>query len=527
MSAIINYIATLSNKSFAGIVEHFSGLGVNVQANDRFYMLVAPQDYSVFADKPQQLRDAMNQSVGTILEKETNRLVCFGFPKTQEVVDSDPAPFSGPIMAHQYTNGTLLRAYYGGDQWYLSTNGAADAYRSYWISKKSIGELFDDCLCRVYKRSTRFADSPLVSFLVPGYTYMFILQHPEMHLENAERPFFYHMGTFDNTRMVYDYNIRVDRIPQPRSFLFRNCDEMIHALATVPTGFVFFPSKATNDQSPRYKLLKGDFKHHISLIGRTSNLYLRYLEAKAEGSTVELLNHYPTMRKYSSWVEKSLRAVANEVATVYIEKYVKRNYDIHINFYLRPVVAAIREAKIHVSNFSVYEHLSTYHPKKLNFILNGMEFINTGDVRLPTAEEQTEVLVGAPIIAPVPVIAIPPPIDTAVFTQEELDELDEMLEKDIQSRKMADKTTEEYLATLDEAELEDFLRPRIMPMLVSELQISEDEECSMAYDYEHVFGILLGHDLFTLAAAYDDDANLIPLIHDCAEISFHMPMEAY
>ncbi len=522
MSAIINYINALSNKSFAGICEHFKSLGVSVHANDRYYMLIAPQDLSFFQDQPQELRDAMNQSVGTILEKETNRLICFGFPKTQEVFGSDPAPFSGPIMAHQYTNGTLLRAYYGGDQWYLSTNGAPDAYRSYWISKKSIGELFDDCLCRVYKRSTRFVDSPLVSFLVPGYTYMFMLQHPEMHLENAERPFFYHMGTFDNTRMVYDYNIRVDRIPQPPRFLFRTCDDMIQALASVPTGFVFFPSKANNDQSPRYKLLKEEFKHHISLIGRTGNLYLRYLESKAEGTSAELLHHYPTMRKYSSWVEKCLRAVASEVATVYIEKYVKRNYGMHINFYLRPVVGAVREAKIHVTPASVYEHLSTYHPKKLNFILNGMEFINTGDVRLPTLEEQT---IGAPIIVPASAVATAAAPD--YFTEKEVEELEEAIEKDIQSRKMADKTTEEYLATLDEVELEDFLRPRIMPILVSELQISEEEDYAIAYDYEHVFGILLGHDLFTLGAAYDDDANLIPLIHDCAEISFHMPAEVY
>lgn len=519
MSAIIKYIASLHNKSFAGIVEHFSSMAVNVHAMDDFYMLIASHNHSTYNEMSPLLQEVISQSVGTILEKETNRLVCFGFPKTQEITDTDNSPFSGPIMAHEYTTGTLIRAYYACDRWHISTNGTLDAYNSFWISNRSIGELFDECLCRIYKRSTCFATSPLLSFLIPGNTYMFILQHPEMHLENAERPFIYHLGTYNNTRMVYDYNIRADKLPKPRSYLFRNWDELNHTMQSLFTGFIFFPFSATSDQSPRYKLLTPKFRHHISLLGHTRNLYLRYLECKSEGFEHELLRNYPSIRKYSSWVEKSLQSLSNEIASVYIEKYVRWNYDISINFYHRPILTALREGRTHVSVASVYQHLSAYHPKKLNFILNGLQYIKTRDVHLPTDEENITLPVSICVPTPAPV---PMALEGVVLTEMELDELDEALEKDIVSRRIGNNTVEEFLARLTPIELEDFLRPRIMPMLQNELSIME-ETTSITYDEEHVFGLLLDHDYPTLAAAYEDDAILIPLIIDCAEISKSMP----
>ncbi len=530
MSAIINYVRSLPNNTFEGVLEHFEGeqgLGFTIHANDNLYMLVSPLDHSSFDDKPILLRSAVNQSVGTILEKDTNKLICFGFPKTTEVpIDQSTPPFSGPIAAHEYTTGTLLRAYFYNDQWWLSTNGSADAYKSYWISKKSIGELFDECLCRIYKRTTRFADSPLTSFLVPGNTYLFMLQHPEMHLDNASKPLIYHMGTFNNNKLTYDYNIRVDRIPQPRRVSFRNYDELLRSFSSGTIGYVFFPATAVDSQAPRYKILSSTFKSHMNLIGRTNNLYLRYLECKAENTEKALLAEYPSIARYSSWVEKSLRQISSDVAAAYIEKYVKKNYAVPINFYLRPIVGAIREERIYVTPASVYTHISQYHPKRINFILNGLAYINTGDVRLPPIEEQSEIPIPPvasssyeypllPVFSASATALVPAMWDP--FTEAEMDEVEHMIELS----KIGDKPTYEYLETLSEDELEDFLRPRFMPYIISELFMNEDEGAA-PYDHEYVFGLMLDHSCFELGAAYDDDASLIPLIHECAEISTAM-----
>ena len=495
MSAIASYIASLTDKTFNGIVEHFTSLGVYIQDFDKFYMLVAPQgqDYSTISE---ELRNVISQAVGTIFEKETNRLICFGFPKTQEItLGSASKSVEGPIEAHEYTYGTLIRAYHNGKKWQISTNGTSDAYASYWISKRSIGDLFDDCICRIYKVSTSFSVSPLIRYMKPGMTYMFILQHPEMHLENVGKPFFYHIGTFDNSKMVYDYSVRVDRIPQPQSFSFPSYDEMISSLDSV-TGFVFFPKNSVDSQSPRYKILNRNIKAKIDLMGRTSNLYLRYLECKAEKKEDDLLKNFPSMRSYSSWVEKSLQEISKIVTNNYIEKFVRRQFDLPINFYLRPIISGLRESRVYVNPASVYDYLSSQHPKRINFILNGLEYINTGDVNLVQVQEPQQV---------------------QDFTEEELQELEEAVKNEEYRRAMEDKTTEEFLKTLDEPEMEDFLTPRFSKVLEMEIFINHEEIGFHPYDIQKILGIMFDNSYFDLALAYDDDAYLIPLVHSAIE----------
>jgi hypothetical protein len=40
-----------------------------------------------------------------------------------------------------------------------------------------------------------------------------------------------------------------------------------------------------------------------------------------------------------------------------------------------------------VTSETVFKKLTSYHPKRINFILNGLGMIKTDDVELPTVEE--------------------------------------------------------------------------------------------------------------------------------------------
>ena len=498
MSALINFIHQMSDQSFEHVADHFVAMGVNVIQNKTHYMLVVPHDFDM-TTVPISFAPVIAATVGTILEKGSNQIACFGFPKTEKILPTDSKPFDGTIIAFEYLPGTLLRVFYDGIKWCMSTNGSPDAYTSYWISKKSVGELFDECLSRIYKTKTQLSTSPIVSFMTPGNTYMFILQHPEMHLENATSPFIYHIGTFDNHTLEYDYRIRVDRIPQPRFSKFSDYANLLEKVWSQPIGYIFFPLFQKNSQSPRYKILSPSFERRVSLLGRTKNLYLRYLECKAEKKEHELLDCFPSIRYYSSHVEKCLREISGEVTTLYIQKFVKRQFDLPINYFLRPIISTLREQRIHVTPESVYQLLLTYHPKRINFILNGLKYISTDDVKI---EERSAVPMQAPPIME--------------FTEEELNELDDALEKDIVRRKIADLTTEEFLQTLCAEELENFLRPRFMPFIEAE---TDPYFVQIQHDVEHILGLMLGRPLFDIACAYDDDAYLLPMIHDCAQIS--------
>ena len=70
----------------------------------------------------------------------------------------------------------------------------------------------------------------------------------------------------------------------------------------------------------------------------------------------------------------------------------KKNKTVFINFYLRPFVYELHgnfmKTQKKVTQDIVKETFMKYHPKRINFILNGLGMITTGDVVLPKIEEK-------------------------------------------------------------------------------------------------------------------------------------------
>ena len=112
-------------------------------------------------------------------------------------------------------------------------------------------------------------------------------------------------------------------------------------------------------------------------------MYLRYLECKADGSDTELLTQFPALRYYSSWVEKCLGVISKSIYHVYVEKFIIKNKSVEINFYYRPIVYELHgnfmKSQEKITYVTVHKLLSSYHPKRINFILNGLKLIQTSD----------------------------------------------------------------------------------------------------------------------------------------------------
>jgi hypothetical protein len=97
------------------------------------YMLVYDNDRSDF------MNSAVRNCRGIILEKDTNKVVCYTFNKKGciTVEDSD--------KIYESIDGTHIKLYYYNGGWHKSTTRCIDAYNAYWYSNKSFGELFDEC----------------------------------------------------------------------------------------------------------------------------------------------------------------------------------------------------------------------------------------------------------------------------------------------------------------------------------------------------------------------------------------------
>jgi hypothetical protein len=507
MSHIINYISSLPFADFENIRDHFAAKHCRVLDNDWSYIIVPAGDYSIYANESLEFRAAIEQAVGTIFRKYDNALLCFGYPKTHELSTTDEVDFGGDIIATEYLGGTLIRAYFDGYYWRLATNGAIDAYNNYWISNKSIGQLFDECLSKIYRMSTNFAMSPLAHMLNPGYTYQFILQHPELHLEVFDRPFIYHIGTFDNLRHVY-VKASADHIPPPLMGKFSSYKEVVATMLEKNIlGFTLCLAEDSAVQMPRFKVLHPDYKRKLSLLGRTSNMYLRYLECKAERRDKELLATFPSLRHYASWVEKALSTISQAVYQVYIKKYIKKQPDTFVNYYFQPILSALHQnykrTGVRIGEDSVYGEVSSYHPKRINFLLNGLEFIKTNDVALHEHEQQQKQ-------QPQPQTIVEEP------SPEEI-ELEDALDAHIANQEHI--LTLEYLSKMSLDHYSNILRQRFMPIIIAELNLDVEEtgEFYSGLD-EYIFVELLGQDLYDASMCLEDNTYLISKIHEFKDI---------
>jgi hypothetical protein len=502
MSHIINYISSLPFAGFENIRDHFVSKHCRVLDNDWSYIIVPAGDYSIYADESLEFRVAIEQAVGTIFRKYDNALLCFGYPKTHELSITDEGDFDGDIIATEYLGGTLIRAYFDGYYWRLATNGAIDAYNNYWISNKSIGQLFDECLSKIYRAQTNFAMSPLAKMLNPCYTYQFILQHPEIHLEVFSRPFIYHIGTFDNQRHVY-VKASADHIPPPLMGKFSNYKEVVATMFEKNTlGFTLCLVEDSVNQMPRYKVINPDYKRKLSLLGRTSNMYLRYLECKAEHRDKELLATFPSLRHYSSWVEKSLSTISQSVYQVYVKKYIKKQLDVFVNYYFQPILSALHQnykrTGVRIGEDTVYGEISSYHPKRINFLLNGLEFIKTNDVAVHEQEQQYKQHHHQTIVEE--------------SSNEDI-ELEDALESHISRQEH--ELSLDYLSKISLDHYSNILRQRFVPIIISELNLDVEEtgEFYSGID-EYIFAELLSQDLCDVAMCLEDSAFLISKIHD-------------
>ena len=370
---LITYIKSLPDTSFEAVKTHLTEKGFRIHEEGNLYMVchnTASDDFSVGA-------------VGTILNKDTHDLVCYGFPKTIDLEPTDKIPISGDVHVCEYVDGTLIRAFYDGSIWRLSTNNVINAYNSYWISNKSFGHLFDSCL----DDSSTFSKSFLASSLDTDCCYQFIVCHPEVHLDGQPVPQIYHVGTYSLKSHTY-VKRTVSGLSTP-AIITRNVssEDTCGSIQEFKKGYIMYSVTDADTQIPRYKMLTPEYSVRRKLLGNTPNMYLRYLECLADGTSAEFKSAFPNLVSYSDTVDNSLNRIAKDVFEIYVHKFMKKNKETFINFYLRPFVYELHgnfmKTQKKVTQDIVKETFMKYHPKRINFILNGLGMITTGDVVLP------------------------------------------------------------------------------------------------------------------------------------------------
>lgn len=285
----MSYITKFINENYNSFEELKFGLTkapyyLNVKEDVNLYMLC-------FTDLSDLTLKEVRDCTGIILEKETNQVVHFSFPKCYEGI-YNPNSFANILKGPEsfqtdlykgdinsmnnsddskftfnlFFIGSIIKLYFYNDGWHIGTSKNLNAENSFWSSKKSFETLFVEAV-EESGEETSYTD--FVEKLDPNYCYSYLLQHPENNcIVNVSKPFIFILNKVNTTSLR-------EIIPDKECFVVshktvQNCNYLIYEHDK--HGNVINRIKVLNKD---YELLKHNY-------GNYPNIGLRYIECKMQ-----------------------------------------------------------------------------------------------------------------------------------------------------------------------------------------------------------------------------------------------------
>lgn len=237
--------------------------------------------------------------------------------------------------------GSLIRMFYYGDKWFLTTNRKLDAFRSKWAAKESFGSFFKKALESEYENNERLRNAinentdveiddciitKFQSILDKTKQYMFLLLN---NSENRivctapERPTVLHVGTFVDFELLTDIDIY---LKHPLKLDFKNIDDLYKYTNEINyrelQGVIVF---APNNL--QYKILNRDYFELYKIRGNEPSIKFRYLQVRLNKKYNDGLHYlYPEYTDSFEEYEKYIFDIGRSILSSYVERFIKKNY---------------------------------------------------------------------------------------------------------------------------------------------------------------------------------------------------------
>jgi hypothetical protein len=275
------------------------------------------------------------KSQRSIVKDLDGNIIATSLPYTDEyIVDDD---FKAPDLAvDDYTmfpsiEGTLIRVFHHDDTWHISTNRKLDAFKSYWSSHFSFGQLFVNNIFTVYKETN------IESFyhrLEPSHVYFFVLR-PTIESRivcnvDASKPSLYFVGILEKGKKDGRLEMNADilkEIPRMESVQLKGIDEVVEYVRKLNfwdyQGIILF-HKSINKQ---IKFIHSDYKKYWGIRNNNPNLFLRYFEIRQDPKMLEdFFKVYPKFIVIADKFELQIFEVSKYLHQAYVDRYIRKQY---------------------------------------------------------------------------------------------------------------------------------------------------------------------------------------------------------
>lgn len=371
--------------TFAEVRDHLSSFNIVCKVdpnNDNLYLITYDREKSDFT------LPFMKQCRGTILEKGTNKIVCYTFDKGLDfefsdydlndkemqlkVVGGEDLDWSS-CQVEESVDGTQIRLFYYDGKWCKATTRCSDAYRAYWYSDRSFGDLFDEA-------------AELGGFnydaLDKSCCYSFVLCHPENRIVvRYDKPYLVHVVTrkMDTFEEVTETHSVVGALRPKVYTKFSTPWELVN-YAHIQTdcnleGYMVHCVSEVDGvvTHQRMKIISAAYLAVKELRGNGNNLFFRYLELRQAGLLTSFNQYFPEFTDQFKAYEINILNIAREIKSQYINKFVYRSIK-EADWHYRPLVYKLHGEylKKHepTTMDKVLKYLGELHPKQLCFMYN-------------------------------------------------------------------------------------------------------------------------------------------------------------
>ena len=383
--SIKDYLDKKGLQKFEDIKLHLenSKIGLSVKDEHDLYII------SYYDGKSNFDEEIVQKCRGVILEKETNKVVCYTFDRSIDFINdltylNTKFPFSEDVIVQESIDGTQIKLFYHNGKWRRATTRSIDASKTRFSSRKTFDEMFEEAL--------RNTDLNLDT-LDQTKCYAFVLCHPDNRIiTRYDKPEIIHVLTRDLNTMEIDLSYEIG-VRKPESYTFKNYEELLSESSKLnydKEGFILHSSNG------RMMKIKGKkYLSYVKMRGNTNNILFHYLELrykdnKSEEETSEniegFLKYFNEYREIFKLFEENLRSLAKYIHVEYICRFVTKKIDSkQLTWFYRPIIYTLHTNYYNTKEVTSYDtvvsFLNNLHPAQLCFIYNNTFSKKSKDIK--------------------------------------------------------------------------------------------------------------------------------------------------
>lgn len=311
----------------------------------------------------------MNEYRGVIVEKDTNKPLCYTFNKMLRHLPDDWKLEDCKVT--ESCDGSQIKVFYYEKEgyWVVSTTRRIDASKSYFFSNKSFMEMFQE-------------SSSVLNWdrLNKECCYSFVMAHPENRVvKKHDHPSLIHVLTRNmKTLKLVNDDVGIQKA-LPANFNEKaDMWKAVRKLSYWKEGFVVYHQPTQSF----VKVINKKYQEVKNLRGSSSSLLYHYFDLKKKDKISHFLKYYPEFKTIFNYFEDCFNNLCLLTFNEYISLRVRKT--LQQSDVLRPLKPVLfRIHGVHLTKHvrirlaDVREHLEEYHPsmlRKLVDMANGLPY---------------------------------------------------------------------------------------------------------------------------------------------------------